>query len=203
MDSKPARMGPWSPCAGRRRRGPALEHAIFDATLSELGEVGYDGLTMERVAARSGTGKASLYRRWSGKEDLVVDALNHMLPPMDQPLDTGSVRGDLIVLLERMAATINSSAGGAMRSIMANLHCGPQMIEAVHSRVIAPRKQMMLDALRRGAERGEVRPDAVTMLVAQAGPALLVQQFLSDEPRVTRKLIEDIVDQVVMPMLRP
>jgi len=191
------------PGASSRRRGDALEHAIFGATVQELCEVGYEGLSMERVAGRCHTGKASLYRRWSGKEDLVSDALNFVLPRMDNPPDTGSVRADLIDLLERLVTTLNSPAGGAVRSIMGNLQCGREMGDIVHSRVIAPRKQMILDALRRGVERGEVRPDAVTVLVAQTAPALLVQHYLSEGQPMTRQLIEEIVDQVVMPMLRP
>src|SRR5215510_10510584 len=93
----PATAPACGPPHGRtRRRGAALEQAIYDAVLDQLQAVGYVGLTMEGVAARAHTGKAALYRRWPRKEDLVVDALEHTLPsPTDLP-DHGEVRDDLL-----------------------------------------------------------------------------------------------------------
>ncbi len=190
-------------CPGTRRRGDVLEQAIFDAVLDQLGTVGYDALTMERVAADARTGKASLYRRWPCKEELVVDALNHRLPALDDPPDTGTVRGDVLELLGRMRRTINSPTGCAIQSLMGSVQRDRGFIRAVHARVIEPRKRMMMEVLRRGAERGEVRPEAVTMLVAESGPALVVHRFLVDGPPITRRTVEAIVDQVVLPMLRP
>src|ERR1022692_411234 len=81
---------------GTRRRGEQLENAIFDAILGELAEVGYHRLTMEGVAARAGTGKGALYRRWPSRESLVLAALRGRLPSLDEQPDTGSVRGDLV-----------------------------------------------------------------------------------------------------------
>ncbi len=191
------------PPHGTRRRGEALEQAIMAAAVSEISEVGYDCMTMEGVAARAHTGKAALYRRWSSKEDLAVDALQSMLPPCGEPPETGSVRDDLVVVLGRMVATMNTPAGSAMQNLMGSQQCGPETIQTVHGRVVEPRKQLMLSVLRRGADRGQVRPDAVTMLAAEVGPALIVQHVLDDGPPVDRALVEQIVDQVLMPLLRP
>ncbi len=188
---------------GRRRRGEQLELAIFDAVVKELADVGYDALTMEAIAARAHTGKAALYRRWSSKEDLVLDALHWMLPCLDDPPDTGSVRDDLVDLLGRMAATISSPTGCAVQNIMGNLKCGPEMVQTVHAQVIQPRKQLLVDALRRGAERGEVRAEAVSQLVAEVGPAMIVQRFMTEGPPITIEHVEAIVDEIVLPMIRP
>src|SRR4029453_2118016 len=84
---------------GTRRRGETLERAIYDAVLDELQRVGLTGLTMEGVAGCAHTGKAALYRRWLGKEDLVVDALDHSLPRLDDLPDHGNLRDDLLHLL--------------------------------------------------------------------------------------------------------
>ena len=189
--------------AGSRRRGETLERAIFDSVLAEIAETGYDAMTMEGVAARAQTGKAALYRRWPSKQELVLDALHCSMPPVDDPPDTGTIRGDLLTLLGRMAATINSPTGCAMQSVIGNLKRNSEITEAVHTRVIEPRRQLMMDALRRGAERGEVRPEAVTRLVAEVGPSLVLQKFMSEGPPITRKTVEEIVDQVIMPLLRP
>ncbi|MGB9376920.1 MAG: TetR/AcrR family transcriptional regulator [Mycobacteriales bacterium] len=194
---------PESGTAGTRRRGEALEQAIFDAVIADLAETGYDTLTMEGVASRAQTGKAALYRRWSCKEDLVLDALECKMPPLDDPPDNGSIRADLLDLLGRMADMASSPTGCAMQYVVGSLKRNPDIAQAVYTRVIEPRQQLIIDALRRGADRGEVRPDAVSRLVAQVGPSMIVQKLVADGPPVTRATVESIVDEVVMPMLRP
>src|SRR5437016_6100882 len=106
------------PCAPLRRRGKALESAIFEATLGQLTTSGYARLTMEGVAAAAQTGKAALYRRWSSKEELVVDAVRASLPPVGPAPDTGSLRADLVELISRMRAAMFSEPGAAVRAIL-------------------------------------------------------------------------------------
>lgn len=77
--SAPAKANPY------RRRGEVLERALYDATLAELESAGYGGLTMEGIAARAQTGKAALYRRWAGKRELVLAAVQYALPPVPEP----------------------------------------------------------------------------------------------------------------------
>jgi AcrR family transcriptional regulator len=102
-----------------RRRGESLESAIYDAALDQLARLGYSGLTMEGVAAAARTGKASLYRRWSHKDDLIVDALDAAMPHVGEPPDTGSLRDDLIALLGGTAEFVTSAVGRALQhSIM-------------------------------------------------------------------------------------
>ena len=193
---------PDSPCAPHRRRGATLEHAIFDAVLEQLRTVGYAGLTMEGVAACAHTGKAALYRRWAGKDDLVVDALNHVLPsPCDLP-DHGDVRDDLLDLLRRMTEFLNSPAGCALESLIADIEPDGRFARLLHQRVKEPRKRMLLDLLRRGADRGQVRPEAVSQLVADVGPALLMQRFSAEGPPVPDAYVVSVVDDIVMPLLR-
>jgi AcrR family transcriptional regulator len=190
------------PCPPHRRRGKALERAIFDAVLRELRTVGYAGLTMEGVAAGARTGKAALYRRWAGKDDLIVDTLDHVLPsPCDLP-DHGDVREDLLDLLRLMTAFLNSPTGCAMENLIADIDPDGRFARLLHQRVKEPRKQMLLDVLRRGAERGQVRPEAVNQLVCDVGPALVMQRFSADGPPVPDDYVVSVVDDVVMPLLR-
>ena len=192
-----------APQAPTRRRGETLEHAIFDAVLDQLQAVGYVGLTMEGVAARARTGKAALYRRWPRKEDLVVDALEHALPsPTDLP-DHGDVRDDLLDLLRRMTAMLNSPAGCALQCLMSETERDESFARLLHERVKEPRKRMFLDLLARGAARGQVRPAAATPLVAEVGPALVMQRFLADGAPVPDDYVVSVVNDVVMPLLRP
>ncbi len=204
MTEHSSRCGPPSgSCEHRRRRGDVLEQAIYDAVVEQLGTVGYGALTMEGVAGQARTGKAALYRRWPSKDELVIDALQHRMPALEDPPDTGSVRADLLDVLGRMARAINSPTGCAIQNLMSEAQRDRDFLRVVRSRVIQPRKRMMMDVLRRAAERGEVRADAGSELLAQVGPAMVIYQFLVDGPPITPRTVKAIVDSVVLPMLRP
>jgi AcrR family transcriptional regulator len=199
-----AGAGPTAPVGVHsRRRGQTLERAIFDAVLDELQRVGLTGLTMEGVAHCAHTGKAALYRRWPCKEDLVVDALDRSLPSASELPDHGDVREDLLDLLRRVAAMMNSPTGCALQALSAEVDKGQPLARLVKERVLAPRKEMLIDVLRRGAERGQVRTDAVNQVCAEVGPSMVAQRFMADGPPVPDAYVVSVVDDVVMPMLRP
>jgi AcrR family transcriptional regulator len=200
-DRTPVPCGPLP--AATRRRGETLERAIFDAVLDQLREVGYAGLTMEGVATRARTGKAALYRRWPSKEDLIVDAIGHALPSLADLPDHGDVRDDLLVLLRRLTTMVNSPTGCALQCLLAEVDRDRQFSDLLHQRVFAPRKHSFIAVLQRGAARGQVRPDAVNPLVAEVGPAMVVQRFLAEGAPVPDAYVVSVLDDVVMPLLRP
>lgn len=186
---------------GSRRRGDALTDAIYAAVLEQMSVHGFSGLTMEGVATCAGTGKAALYRRWSGKEDLVVEALNHVLPLVDSPPDSGDLRADLGAVLEMMRTSVNSPAGCAILGIMGELDRDHDFVKTIKSRVLAPRKSTILTVLQRAADRGEISPDRVTPLVAETAPALVMMCVIGEGPPVTAEYINQILDDVMMPLL--
>lgn len=198
-----ADKNPGVPLFRCRRRGVALETAIYDAVLQQLSTVGFGAMTIEGVAAAARTGKAAIYRRWPSKEELVADTLDNVLPAMDLPPDTGSVRSDLAeiftVLLEMMA----SPAGGAMQALMGELGHDHDFITTLHERVLAPRKALMMEIMLRGVARGDVRADAIKPVVVEAGPALLVHRLLTFGPPIDPAYMEAVLDDVVMPLIRP
>jgi AcrR family transcriptional regulator len=185
-----------------RRRGAALEAAIYQAVLQQMSTVGFTAMTMEGVAACAHTGKAALYRRWQSKEDLVADTLDNVLPSYDLPPDTGSARDDIAEVFRRMATTMASPAGCAMLSLFGELDPDHEFIRLLHSRVLAPRKATMLEILHRGAARGDVRPDAVKQIVADTGPALLVHWLLIYGPPIDAAYLKAVLDDVVMPLIQ-
>jgi AcrR family transcriptional regulator len=154
------------------------------------------------VAACAQTGKAALYRRWPRKEDLVVDALEHALPSPTELPDHGDVRDDLLDLLGRMTAMLNSPAGCALRCLMSETERDESFARLLHERVKEPRRRMFLDLLVRAADRGQVRPEAATQLMAEVGPAMVMQRFLADGPPVPDDFVVSVLDEVVMPLLR-
>jgi len=184
----------------RRRRGDALLTAIFDAVFEELATHGYEALSVERVAERARTGKASIYRRWPNKLELVVDALDSTLPSFEDPPDTGSVRGDLVAVFTEMARSMSDPSGCAVRSCI--LGQEPALADILRQRVLPPRKAMVVAILRRGAERGEVRPGAVSERVAAVGPMLLHGEVVQHGLPLPGGTVEAIVDEVILPLIR-
>lgn len=100
------------------RRDDGEGDAGLDAALDQLGTVGWNGLTMEGVAAGAQTGKAAVYRRWPTKEDLVADALKRALPALDRAPDLGDVRADLLALCRQLRDTMYSRPGSAVRAVL-------------------------------------------------------------------------------------
>ncbi|HEX5496269.1 MAG TPA: TetR/AcrR family transcriptional regulator [Mycobacteriales bacterium] len=188
--------------ATTRRRGVALQRAILDATVEELRATGFGRLTMEGIAARARTGKAALYRRWASKGDLVVAALQDALPSSADLPDHGDVRADVLDLLRQMQAMINSPAGCVVRALMSDADRDEAFVRIVHERVLKPRKQAWVTMLRRGVERGQVRPEAATPVVAEVGPCMLVHRYLTSGPPIPDSYLVSIVDDVIVPLLR-
>ncbi|MFD5461868.1 TetR-like C-terminal domain-containing protein [Kitasatospora sp. NPDC127059] len=187
-----------------RRRGEALESAIYGATLQQLTTDGYARLTMEGVAAAAQTGKAALYRRWSSKEELVMDALRAGLPPARPAPDTGSLRGDLLEVVAGLRTAMFSELGAAVRAIMSEIdHQRARVfLELVQQRVVEPTTALIAEVLDRGTARGEVRPGAVTPLVTDVVPALMLYRIKMCGGGAVELDPAAIVDEVLLPVVR-
>ena len=193
-----------APAPATRRRGEALQRAIFRATLEQLGALGYAKLTMEGIAEAAGTGKAALYRRWSSKEDLVYAALADCLPDPAQVTARESVREDLLALLGFYRQLYTLSHGAAFRVFKEESDLQKSRLHAmVRGSVTEPAKAQLHQALLRGAARGEVRPQAATAQTAAIGPALMSYYCMTENPEVPDGYVEHLVDEVLLPLLRP
>ena len=169
--------------AGRRRPGrPRSEdagRAIMDAALSLFAESGPEGLCIEKVAARAGVGKATIYRRWPGKEDLLLDALAALRVPLPQPKGK-SVRSDLVALLE---ALCRESADPRRARQFALLHGEganyPRLIARYNETVVEPRREVIRSVLRRGVGTGELREgiDIEAAMFMLSGAVLIRSRF--------------------------
>lgn len=187
--------------ARTRRRGQRLETAIFDAVLEQLQTVGYGALTIEGVAAAARTGKAALYRRWTGKDELVIAALDYALPTAPERAERDNLRDEMVDALRHKTEIINSPAGRAMQSLMAEVERDRPLVRMVYEQVFEPREQLVHSAMRRGVDRGEIHPDAITPLVGEVGQAMLVYRFLGEGGPVPDDYIVAVVDELLMPLL--
>jgi AcrR family transcriptional regulator len=182
-----------------RRRGEVLERALYEATLAELTEVGYGGLTMEGIAARAHTGKAALYRRWCSKHDLVHAALVYALPPLPELRSGRSARENLLTMLTSHRDLLAGKTGFPGVDIVGQLVHEPELRAIVSELVVGPRLKILEEILASAVDDGDLDPAAVTPLTARVGPALINQYFLLTGEPPSRRDMALIVDTVIPP----
>jgi AcrR family transcriptional regulator len=180
-----------------RRRGEKLEHAVYAATLAELTDFGYGGLTMDGIAARARTGKAALYRRWSSKHALVRDAMRHAMPPLPEPRANRSARQNLMAIFAAHCDVLAGKTGFPHLDIVGQLIHEPELRAIFAEDLIAPRLAVIEGILRGAESRGEVDAGSVTPLTARLGPALIVQHFLLTGQPPTRADLTRIIDTLL------
>ena len=183
-----------------RPRSQQAELSIIEAVLHLVAENGFDGLSVEGVAARAGVGKGTIYRRWPNKEAMVVDVLASISEDLPEAPADQSVRAGLIDLVDTIrVSTQDSPAGRLMPRVMASVSQYPEVMEAYRHRVVEPRTARLHHMLVRGVANGELRPDldvelAVTLLVA---PILYVSMMRSKPQHLDRALSQSLVDGVL------
>ena len=186
-----------------RPRSEAAERAILDAVLELLGQgVPYRSLSMEQVASRAGVGKATVYRRWQNKEQLVVDAVTALWIECPAPdLDDGqSTRDRLVEYLVNMADVMHTDrAGLVFASVMATAMTNPELVRRYQQVAIEPRRDQMRAILRHGMERGELRPDLDVELTVRMLAAPIVMTMKTEclgeplPPGFAVKLVDNLM----------
>ena len=157
-----------------RPRSQASHEAIIRATLELLLEGGYGPLTMEAVRTRAGVGKATIYRRWSSKEELVRDAIVYLHEEFEIP-DTGSLRGDYHAIAEMVRSTVRRAGASRLAPrLLGEAVNDPELHAIFYENLVRPRRTALGGLLRRAVERGEIRGDVdIELLIDMfAGPAI-------------------------------
>jgi AcrR family transcriptional regulator len=185
--------------AGRPRSARA-EKAIIDATLDLIGESsGLAELSIEAIAARAGVGKTTIYRRWSNKEDLLVDALATLKSPLPPP-QGGSVREDLVAYVEVYQRDACDARKRCVMNIAMNeAERHPRLVERIRQVTIEPRRAAITALLRRGMATGELRAD-LDPFIAMATLIGTVMWYVRNEgiTEASGELAERIVDQLLV-----
>ncbi|WUJ38283.1 TetR/AcrR family transcriptional regulator [Streptomyces sp. NBC_00386] len=192
-------------CPGRGRpRSEAVERAIVEGVMKLLEEgVPLADISIERLARTAGVGKATIYRRWSGREELFVDVLRGA-EPADPELPGVSMRDDLVVMLESLRRRgLVSRSSAILHNVYAQMKSSPKLWAAYDATVIAPRRQLGYEVLRRGQENGELRDDVDIELLNDmfVGP-MLVRSVMRPDTELPEGLAEQIVD-TLLEGLRP
>ncbi|GLY94910.1 TetR/AcrR family transcriptional regulator [Actinoplanes sp. NBRC 103695] len=189
----------------QRRRGAALETALLDAAWDELVEKGYDGFTIDAVAERARTSRAVLYRRWATKQELVRAAVGHAGERQrdDEIPDTGSLRDDVVEVLR---GANNSRAWFGITMVMQlsgyYAETGSGLAD-LRGTLMGGRVSRIETLLARAVERGEADPAKLTPRVVAVPFDLYRQELMMTLKPVPDEVIESIVDEVFMPLVRP
>lgn len=186
----------------RRRRGGNLQEALLEAAWAELTERGYAGFTLEAVARRAGTSTPVIYRRWADKTQIITAAIAHASAarPVDVP-DTGSLRGDLIAIMQATNQTrvdLLAAATVHLGSYFDNTGTSP---EQLREQALGGRQSAAEIITQRAADRGEIDPAALTPRTINLPFDLFRHEVLMTLKPVSDEVITDIVDNIVMPLL--
>ncbi|MET8123188.1 TetR/AcrR family transcriptional regulator [Micromonospora sp. NPDC005189] len=184
-------------------RGPrCTDSALFAVVIDLLREVGFDRLTIDAVAARAHVSKATIYRRWDGKAELVVAALRDRQVGVHNPPDTGSLRGDLIELL-RATAAICAADCDLMQALAFAMRTNPELERLVRHQVLPAGRVASTAILVRAAARGEIPPEAGEReLFHELAPALSLSRIVASGLPADDAFLTQVVDQVLIPVLR-
>jgi AcrR family transcriptional regulator len=195
---------PCAPTRGRPR-SEAVERAITEGVMKLLEEgVPLAELSIERIARTAGVGKATIYRRWPGKEELFVDVVREA-EPQDPELPGTSLRDDLVAMMEQLRQRgLMTRSSALLHNVYAQMKSTPKVWTAYHATVVEPRRRKQVDLLRRAQENGELRTDIDAELMNDmlVGPMLLrtVMRFDADLPEGLSELLVDTVLVALRPV---
>ncbi|MBE1875769.1 TetR/AcrR family transcriptional regulator [Myceligenerans pegani] len=182
-----------------RPRSEAASRAILDAVLDLVAEHGSIGaITMEAVASRAGTSKATVYRRWSSKEALVAAAVESIKAPPASDLPHESVRDDLVRLLRGVRTDVSPVERRILKSIMVEAEDNPELARQ-QERLMTRRRRAGIDVIRYWIDQGELRADLDPVLTAAAlvSPMLTIMVYGHYPHLRTEDLAERLVDQLL------
>src|SRR3954447_11204231 len=200
------------PSRGGRPRDPSRDGVIRAAILRLLADVGYGALTMDAVASEAGVGKATIYRRWRTKQDLVVDTISDLNRAEATAEDTGCLEGDLRAMLRSLVSVITGPTGAATLALLCTVphplarppRVAPQpaLAEAFRNGPLAVWRHSFEQIWARAEQRGELRPGIAGSVAAETTSAVLVQRWLLTGEPVDEAYADQVLESVVLPLMR-
>jgi AcrR family transcriptional regulator len=178
----------------------AREIEMLAVTLRLLQEHGYEGLTVDAVAAGARASKATVYRRWPSKAELVLAAFIEGVRQEAVPPNTGTLRGDLLQVGELVCEQARQHAS-TMRAVLPEVSRHPALIDALRHEFIDQRKALLGHVLRQAVDRGEIKATAISDELWDILPGYLVFRSLIPGRPPTRRTVRAIVDDVIIPSL--
>jgi len=185
-----AEESPWSP----------REAEILAVTLRLLQERGYDRLTVDAVAAAARASKATVYRRWPSKAELVLAAFTEGIRQVAVAPNTGTLRGDLVYMGEKVCEQGNQHAS-TIRAVLLEASRHPALNDAMQHQFLDQRRLLMQHILQQAVDRGEIRAAAITDELWDVLPGYLIFRSIIPSQPPDDATVELLVDEVIMPGL--
>ena len=187
-----------------RPRSAQAHKAILDATLELLAEEGFQGLSIEAVAAKAGVGKTTIYRRWPSKDELVIDAIREVQIDLSM-VDTGNFRNDLVILFKGAYKGLMAQPllAQLVLRLISEYQANPEIFQVFLTQLLFPRFQQFKHMVEKAQARAEIRGDIDWTLALEliAGPIffnLLITRFLAPQMSSSDdKWVEQMIDAVM------
>lgn len=185
-----------------RPRDHARDEAIHEAALEILSDVGYDRITVESIAARARVSKATIYRRFKNKQEILVSAMREHASCSLPRIDKGNLRDDLIALITEHVRLLKGPEGELTMSLLAIAHRDPELGKLLNQKSPIEADNVSAEVFARAIARGEVSKNANIKFLGEVVPSIITNRiFISHQP-VNQKFIEQLVDDLLIPVLK-
>lgn len=188
-----------------RRRDDTLDARIIESAITVLSEIGFDSMTMDMVAGKAKAGKATVYRRWSSKAELVRDALIRMSRnsvELDRLPDTGSLRGDLLSLMKPYSAEYSERKLRVLAKLGSFFSENRKSAEEVTAGIFEPWTDANRALMKRAATRGEISADADIEMACEVINAITSYRTLTQNKPFNKDSYAVLLDNIVLPALK-
>jgi AcrR family transcriptional regulator len=183
-------------------RAEAREQAILDAALALLMEVGYDRLSMDALAERAHAGKATIYRHWSGKAEVVVAAVAQLKCEAMAPFpSTGSLRTDLLGAILQIAGSIADSDAAIIAGVTSAMRTDPELAELVRTQILDSKRGEFDGIVGRAVRTGELPEGSAADALDEVVPAILIYRLVVQGQPIDEAFAAHVVDDIVLPLL--
>jgi AcrR family transcriptional regulator len=184
------------------RRGAGRREAICEAVFELLAEVGYDRMTMDHVAERAHASKATIYRTWADKPEMVVDAIVQHFGEEPPPVDTGSLRGDLLDLMDRACTAANRADGDVITGLITAAGHTPALATAMQRTILESKAFLFQTIVARAVARGELPQGTDAATLQEVMHAMIVSRKTWQCGPMSDEFAVHVVDDVLLPVLK-
>jgi AcrR family transcriptional regulator len=185
-----------------RPRDVAREHAIEKAAAELVQEVGYERCTIEAIAMRAKASKATIYRRWRNKQELLVSALHQHSLNAPHNVDNGNLRDDLVEHICEKVKVLKSPDGALISQLLSAAKVDGELGRLIPQTIREQQDTTVMQILDRGIQRGEISKSANIELLLEIIPAIFTYRIFTTRQSVNRTFIEQLVDEVIIPALQ-
>ncbi len=184
-----------------RPRDDAREQAILRAALELLTEVGYERMSMVAVAARARASKATIYRRWAGKDELVVEAIRRQAVDDIVCVDTGNLRGDLVDIIRQKVKRLSEGGAALMAGVVLAMRESVALAAALRVQMIEDRRDIAALIVQRAFDRGEPCSPTAADVFNELVPAMVFSRLLVTGEALDDAFIQHMVDDILLPLM--